>query len=73
MEDPMNELPSTEFYELSGFWPVQSWEVVDNLHLIPGQITCSVTRCAASKDVAVFLMLQQGKKANKWEDISCVM
>jgi hypothetical protein len=59
MEDPVNEWPSTEFHELSGFWPAQFREVVDNLHLIPDQTTCSVTHCAASKDVAVFLMLQQ--------------
>jgi hypothetical protein len=54
MEDPVNELPSTEFYELSGFWPAQLQEVVDNLHMIPRRITCSVTCCAASRDVAVF-------------------
>jgi hypothetical protein len=48
MEDPVNELPFTEFYELSGFWPVKFGEVVDNLCLIPGQIAFSVTRCALS-------------------------
>jgi hypothetical protein len=73
MEDPVNELPPTEFYELSGFWPGQFREIVDNLHLIPDRITCSVTRCAASKDTALFLMLRRWRKADKWEDVSRVM
>jgi hypothetical protein len=73
MDDPVNELPSTEFYELSGFWPAQFREVVDNLRLIPGRITCSVTCSALSKDVAIFLMLRRWKKADKWEDVSRVM
>jgi len=71
MEDPVNELPSTEFYELSGFWPAQFQEVVDNLQMIPGRITCSVT-CVACRDVAVFMMLQQWRKADQWEDVSHV-
>jgi hypothetical protein len=69
MEDPVNDLTSTEFYELSSFWPAWFREVVDNLHLIP----CSATRCVASKDVAVFLMLRWWKEANKWEDVTHVM
>ncbi len=73
MEDPMNELPPTEFYELSGFWPYQFWEIVDNLHLIPRRITCSVTHCVASMDVAVFMMLRRWRKADKWEDVSRVV
>jgi hypothetical protein len=73
MEDPVYELPSPEFYELSGFWPNQFREIVDNLHLIPGRITCSVTRCATSRDVAVFMMLRWWRKADKWEDVSHVV
>jgi hypothetical protein len=73
MEDPVSELPSKEFYELSGFWPYQFREIVDNLHLIPRRITCSVTHYVASRDVAVFMMLRRWRKADKWEDVSRVV
>jgi hypothetical protein len=73
LEDPIAELQPTEFYELCGFWPGQFREVVDSLSLLPDTITCPITRCAASKDIAIFLLLRRWKKADKWEDVSRVM
>jgi hypothetical protein len=55
--DPVAELPSSEFYELSGFWPGQFLEISENLLLIPEQIICPVTRCKASKQLALFVLL----------------
>jgi len=63
LEDPIAELLPTEFYELCGFWPGQFCEVVDNLSLLPDTITCPITQCAASKDLAFFLSLRHWKKA----------
>jgi hypothetical protein len=68
--DPVAELPSSEFYELSGFWPGQFMEISDNLLLIPQQIVCPQSRCTASKQLALFVMLRRWKKADKWDDVS---
>jgi hypothetical protein len=68
--DPVAELPSSEFYELSGFWPGQFMEISDNLLLIPQQIVCPQSRCTASKQLALFVMLRRWKKADKWDDLS---
>ncbi len=68
--DPVAELPSSEFYELSGFWPGQFLEISDNLLLLPQQIVCPISRCTASKQLALFLMLRRWKKADKWDDVS---
>ena len=57
LDEPINELPSSEFYELSGFWPGQLKEILENLTLIPERIVCPITRCAASKEVSIFLLL----------------
>jgi hypothetical protein len=45
--DPVAELPSSDFYELSGFWPGQFMEISDNLLLLPQQIVCPISRCTA--------------------------
>jgi hypothetical protein len=73
LQDPIAELPASEFYKLCGFWPGQFEEIANNLLLIPDQIVCSTTRCSASKHVAVFLMLCRWNKADNWEDVSRIM
>jgi hypothetical protein len=71
--DPVAELPATEFYELAGFWPGQFVEVSENLVLIPDRIICPMTYCTASKQLALFVLLRQWKKADKWDDVARVM
>jgi hypothetical protein len=71
--DAVNDFPASEFYELSGFWPGQFTEIVDNLSLIPDRVVCAETRCVATKHVAIFLMLRHWKKGDKWEDVSRVL
>jgi hypothetical protein len=73
LSDPIAELPSTEFYEMSGFWPGQFMEVVDNLIRLPDRVICPKTRCAASKSLAVFVLLRHWRKADKWDDVARVM
>jgi len=68
--DPVAELPSSEFYELSGFRPGRFQEISDNLLLLPQHIFCPISRCTASKQLALFLMLRRWKKADKWDDVS---
>jgi hypothetical protein len=38
--DPVAELPSSEFYEMCGFWPGQFIEICENFALIPVKIVC---------------------------------
>jgi len=45
--DPVAELPSSEFYEMSGFWPGQFLEISDNLLLLPQQIVYPISRFTA--------------------------
>jgi len=71
--DPVGELPSSEFYEMCGFWPGQFQEISDNLLLIPGRIVCPRAQCTAPKQLAIFVMLRHWKKADKWEDVARVM
>jgi len=71
--DPVAELPSSEFYEMCGFWPGQFQEISDNLLLIPERIACPRTRCTAPKQLAIFVMLRRWKKADKWEDVARLM
>ncbi len=73
VQDPVNEFPASEFYELSGFWPGQFTKIVNNLSLIPDRVVCPETCCAGTKHVAIFLMLRRWKKADKWEDVSRVL
>jgi hypothetical protein len=73
LQDPIAELPASEFYELCRFWPGQFEEIANNLLLIPVQIVCSTTRCSFSKHVAVFFMLRRWNKADNWEDVSRIM
>jgi hypothetical protein len=73
VRDPVNDFPASDFYELSGFWPGQFTEIVDNLSLIPDRVVCAETRCVATKHVAIFLMLRRWWKADKWEDVSRVL
>lgn len=61
-DDPIAELVPTEFYELSGFWPDQFTEIINNLTLLPERIVCPITRCYASKQLAIFFMLRRWKK-----------
>jgi hypothetical protein len=41
--DLVAELPSSEFYEMCGFYPGQLTEICDNLVLIPNRIECTRT------------------------------
>ena len=64
-DDPIAELVPTEFYELSGFWPDQFTEIINNLTLLPERIVCPITRCYASKQLAIFVMLRRWKKSRQ--------
>jgi hypothetical protein len=43
MVNPVEELPAATFVQLTGFWPGQFEEIVDNLLLLPDIIVCPVT------------------------------
>jgi len=70
LEDPVEELLAATFFQLSGFWPGQFTEVSENLLLIPDTIICPITRCRASKKLAIFLMLRRWNKADTWDDVA---
>jgi hypothetical protein len=44
-------------YELTCLWPTQLQEISQNLFLIDDGIGCPTTRCSASKDLALFVLL----------------
>jgi len=69
LQNPVEELPSTMFHQLSGFWPGQFDEIVRNLVLIPDQIVCPTTRCRLSKHLQ-FFAAEAWKKADTWEDVA---
>jgi hypothetical protein len=48
-------------------------EVSDNLVLIPDRIICPMTCCTASKQLVLYVLLRRWKKADKWDDVACVM
>ena len=70
LEDPVEELPAATFFQLSGFWPGQLTDVSNNLLLIPDTIICPITRCRASKKLAIFLMLRRWNKADTWDVVA---
>ena len=54
LQNPVEEIPSATFYQVTGFWPGQFKEIVENLTLIPDRIVCQMTRCSSSKQVTLF-------------------
>ena len=35
LQNPVEEIPSATFYQVTGFWPAQIEEIMENLTLIP--------------------------------------
>jgi hypothetical protein len=70
MEDPVAELSSNAFHQLSGIWPGQFVEIINHLILIPVRIQCRQTRCSSTKSLAIFLMLRRWRKTDNWEDVA---
>ena len=73
LENPVEEFPAATFFQLTGFWPGQFEEMCNNLILIPDIIVCTETRCRASKQLSIFLLLRRWNKADTWDDVSRVL
>jgi hypothetical protein len=54
MENPVEELPAATFFQLTGFWPGQFEEAINNLLLLPDTIACPATLSTSSKQLAFF-------------------
>ena len=42
MENPVEELPAAIFYQLTGFWPGQFEEIINNLLVLPDTFVCNL-------------------------------
>jgi hypothetical protein len=75
VDDPSTQFTSHRFHELSGFWPEQVHEICREMALIPGTIVCPSTRCTASKELALFVVLCRWHIPSSWElvggDLRC--
>jgi hypothetical protein len=67
IENVYQQFSSHRCYELTGFWPTQLQEICQNLLLIDDRIVCPTTRCSASKDLALFVLLRRWHINGTWE------
>jgi hypothetical protein len=67
---PTQQFTKYSFYLMTGFWPEQVSAISDELTLIPEMIQCRKTRCAATKEQAIFLLLRRWHLPTSWEIVS---
>jgi hypothetical protein len=58
MENPVEELSVATFYQLTGFWPGQFEEIINNLLVLPDTIVCAATRSTSSNQLVFLLLLR---------------
>jgi hypothetical protein len=58
------------FYLMTGFWPEKVSAISVALASIPDMIQCQKTRCAATKERAIFLLLWRWHLPTSWEIVS---
>ena len=62
-------LSKYDFYNNTGFWPNQFQEIMNELKLIPNTIIHRKTRCKATKELSLYILLRRWRKADNWEDV----
>ena len=67
VENVFQQFSVHHFYELTSFWSVQVQEIYQHLALINDRIICPSTRCNASKDLALFVVLCWWHIGQSWE------
>ncbi len=74
LQNPVEEIPSAKFYQVTGFWPRQFEEwIVENLKLIPERMCVQGLDAHHLNKSLFFLLLQLWKKTDMWDDVSQIM
>ena len=63
---PVEVLSKYDFYNNTGFWPNQFQEIMNELKLIPNTFIHRKTRCKATKELSLYILLRRWRKADNW-------